>query len=96
MKKTLSTKRKVELKDMTIDQMDSCKDLTRISQEKDGLVTLYGVNRSNTAWIRGGLAGGDFKVEINGAVPDAVIKELSETEKIELVTLIQEHNNLGK
>ena len=46
--------------------------------------------------MRAGLIGGDFKTEINGSVPDSVIKELSVTEKIELVQLIQEHSNLGK
>ena len=96
MEKILSTKRKVILKDMDVDDMDNAKDLCRFSQEKDGMMTVYNVNKSNTAWIRGGLIGGDFKTEINGSVPDSVIKELSDVEKGELVKLIQDFNSLGK
>ena len=36
MEKVLSTKRKVVLKDMDVDEMDNAKDLCRFSQEKDG------------------------------------------------------------
>ena len=81
---------------MSCDDMDNCGDLQTFGREVDGKIAVYGTNKSNTAWIRKGLAGGDFKVEINGVVPDAVIKELTTTEKIELVQLIQEHNHLGK
>ena len=96
MEKILSTKRKVILKEMSIDEMDHAKDLCRFSQEKDGMMTVYNVNKSNTAWIRGGLMDGDFKTKINGSVPDSVIKELSDEEKGELVKFIQDYNNLGK
>ena len=64
MKKTLETGRKIEVKEMSIDDVDFCNDLQRISQEKDGNISIYGINRSNTAWIRKGLAGGDFKTEM--------------------------------
>ena len=96
MEKILSTKRKVILKEMSIDEIDSAKDLCRFSQEKDGMMTIYNINKSNTAWIRGGLSGGDFKVKMNGSVPDSIIKELSEIERTELVQLIQDFNKLGK
>ena len=96
MEKKLKTKRKVILKEMTIDDMDHCNDLQHICQESDGGISIYGLNKSNTAWIRKGLSGGDFKVVINGVVPDSVIRELNETEKIELVGLIKEFNNLGE
>ena len=96
MEKKLSTKRKVVLREMSIDEMDDCGDLQRFGRETDGRIAVYGTNKSNTAWIRKGLAGGDFKTAINGVVPDSVIKELSVIEKIELVQLIQEYSNLGK
>tara|TARA_R100000808_G_scaffold5861_1_gene17704 strand:- start:832 stop:1122 length:291 start_codon:yes stop_codon:yes gene_type:complete len=96
MKKTLKSGRNVEIKQMDIDDVDYCDDLQRISQEKDGNIAIYGINRSNTAWIRKGLIGGDFKAEINGSVPDDVIRELSEEEKIELVGAIRGHQSLGK
>ena len=96
MKKKLKTKRDVILKEMSIDDMDHCNDLQHICQETDGGISIYGLNKSNTAWIRKGLSGGDFKVAINGVISDSVIKELSETEKIELVGLIKEYNQLGE
>ena len=96
MEKILSTKRKVILKDIEYDDMDSIKDLLRFGKEVDGYSGVYNIHKYNTAWIRKGLAGGDFKVEINGVVPDSVLKELSETEKAELSKLIQDYNYLGK
>ena len=96
MEKKLSTKRTVVLKEMSIDDMDHCNDLQHICQESDGGISIYGLNKSNTAWIRKGLSGGDFKDVINGVVPDSVIKELSVTEKTELVELIREHSTLGE
>ena len=96
MEKILSTKRKVKLNEMSVDDMDDCGDLQKLGRETDGRIAVYGTNKSNTAWIRKGLSGGDFKNIINGVVPDSVIKELSVSEKIELVDLIQEFNNLGK
>ena len=96
MEKKLTTKRKVNLKEMSLDDMDYCGDLHKIGQDTDGMLVISGINKANTAWIRKGLAGGDFKTEINGSIPDAVIKELSETEKIELVALIKEYNQLGE
>ena len=95
MEKKLKSKRKVILKEMSIDDMDHCGDMMKLGVDKDGYYQ-QGVNKMQTAWIRKGLSGGDFKVEINGVVPDSVIKELSETEKIELVGLIKEYNQLGE
>ena len=86
MEKTLSTKRKVKLKEMTIDDMDHCNDLQHICQESDGGISIYGLNKSNTAWIRKGVEGSD----------DKFIKSLNENEKIELVALVKEHNTLGE
>ena len=95
MEKKLSTKRKVVLKEMSIDDMDHCNDMLRLGVDKDGYYQ-QGINKMQTAWIRKGLSGGDFKIAINGVVPDSVIRELNETEKIELVGLIKEYNNLGE
>ena len=96
MEKTLSTKRKVILKDMSCDDMAIAQDICRLKQEEDGFNSLINIHQSNRAWLRGGGPGGDFKVKINGSVPDEAIKELSETEKVEIVELIRKHNYLGK
>ena len=61
MTKTLSTKKEVKLKEMSIDDMDSCNDLQHICQESDGGISIYGLNKSNTAWIRKGVEGSDDK-----------------------------------
>ena len=47
---------------------------------------IYGLNKSNTAWVRKGVEGSD----------DKFIKALTEAEKIELVALVKEHNTLGE
>ena len=86
MKKELSTGRKVILKEISIDDMDFCNDLQHICQESDGGISIYGLNKSNTAWIRKGVEGSD----------DKFIKSLNETEKIELVALVKKHNTLGE
>ena len=95
MEKTLSTKRKVTLKIISLDDMNDCDDLLRLGMDKEGIYQ-QGINKVQTAWIRKGLAGGDFKVEINGTVPDSAIKELSIDERTELVALIREFNQLGE
>ena len=74
MEKKLSTKRKVILKEMTIDDMDHCNDLQHICQESDGGISIYGLNKSNTAWIRKGVEGSD----------DKFIKSLTFADKTEI------------
>ena len=96
MEKILSTKRKVQIRELSCNEEADCGDFQRYGREADGNLAIYGTQRSNLAFMRAGLVGGDFKTEINGSVPDSVIKELSVTEKVELVQLIQEYNNLGK
>ena len=86
MTKTLSTKKEVTLKDMSIDDMDYCNDLQHICQEPDGGISIYGLNKSNTAWIRRGVEGSD----------DKFIKGLTEAEKIELVSMVKAHNTVGE
>ena len=92
MEKILSTKRKVILKDIEYDDMDSIKDLLRFGKEVDGYSGVYNIHKFNTAWIRNGLAGGDFDGwKPNGvAPPDHVLKQLTGTERDELAELIKE------
>jgi len=101
MKKTieLSTKKKVDIKEMTIDEVDECQDML-ITDMKDGVITnVRNMSKARTAWLRKGIAGGDFKAfkkESNGDVSDSVLKQLTEDEKNELSLLIQEHQKLGE
>jgi len=82
----LKSGKEVSLVDMSVDDMDYCNDLKRFAQEVDGFITVYNVNKSNTAWIRKGVKNSD----------DKFIKSLKEAEKLELVVLIQKHNQLGE
>ena len=86
MKKKLKSGKEVVLKEISIDDMDSCNDLQHICQESDGGISIYGLNKSNTAWIRKGVEGSD----------DKFIKSLKETEKIELVGLVKSFNSMGE
>jgi len=96
----LASGRKIELKEMSVDEVDFCQDIAQIVYNEEGEVsTVRGVSKSRTAWIRRGLVGGDFKdfsLDVKGFAGDSVIKELSETEKNELMQLIQGYQNMGE
>ena len=96
----LKSGRKIELKEMSVDEVDFCQDIAQIVYNEEGEVsTVRGVSKSRTAWIRRGLAGGDFKdfsLDIKGFAGDSVIKELSEAEKNELMQLVQGYQNMGE
>ena len=96
----LSTGRKVIIKDMSIDDIDYCEDITEVVYSNTGDITsVRNLAKSRTAWIRRGLGGGDFdKFSFNakGHVSDGSVMELSEVEKNELLPLIQNHQKLGE
>ena len=96
----LASGRKIELKEMSVDEVDFCQDIAQIVYNEAGEVsTVRGVSKSRTAWIRRGLAGGDFKdfsLDIKGFAGDSVIKELNEAEKNELMQLVQGYQNMGE
>jgi hypothetical protein len=94
----LSTKKKIELKDMSIDDIDFCNDTTSLRQDSDGNNYITGLSKSRTAWLRRGIAGGDFKAfkEEDGKVSDSVLKQLTDAEKNELVQEIQGYQDLGE
>tara|TARA_Y100000593_G_C4227312_1_gene295114 strand:- start:575 stop:877 length:303 start_codon:yes stop_codon:yes gene_type:complete len=97
--KKLKSGRKVLIKEMTIDDIDECKDMVQIIFDSKGLPsTVNGVNRQRTNWIRKGLGGGDFKDWKNPGriVPDSVLKQLTDVEKEELSSLIQEEQTMGE
>ena len=94
----LSTKRKVELIEMSIDDIDTCTDIATYHQSENGTY-VKNLSKSRTAWLRRGIKGGDFegfKKDSNGHPIDSVLKQLSETEKNELVSLIQGYQNMGE
>lgn len=98
MDKTLSSGRKVKIKEMTIDQIDACKDMVQIVFVDGDAKTIANVAKARTAWIRAGLKGGDFEdwTPDGKVVPDTVIKQLTDVEKEELALAIQEAQVLGE
>ena len=95
-KKTLSTGRKVEIKIMPQDDITFCEDVVEIHYQDGQAKTIKNASKAKTAWIRRGLIGGEFKVKINGSVPDDVFREMSGLEQEELRSLIQESQFLGE
>ena len=97
--KTLKSGRKVVIKDMSLDDIDTCKDMLQIIFDGGKASTVRGINKQRTNWIRKGLGGGEFKnwPNPNGAsAPDHVIKQLNDDEREELVQFIQEAQTLGE
>ena len=96
----LASGRKIELKEMSVDEVDFCRDIAEIVYNEAGEVsTVRGVSKSRTAWLRRGIAGGDFKefsLNGKGLVGDTVLKELNEAEKNELMGLIQGYQSMGE
>ena len=96
----LKSKRKVEIKEMSIDEIDFCSDVAKAVHDSKGTITHYmDLSKSRTAWIRRGVKGGDFKpfkTNSDGFVDDSVIKQLTEEEKNELFSKIQEYQSLGE
>ena len=94
----LSTDRKVEIKEMGLDAVDKCTDITTINMQNGEITSVGNISKARTAWIRNGLSGGDFKdfKLINNMPTDDVLKQLTEDEKNELSSLIQEYQKVGE
>jgi hypothetical protein len=83
---TLDSKRKIKLKEMSVDDIDFCNDLPQMRYENDQVVAITNLSKARTAWIRKGVEGGD----------DKFIKGLSEEEKNEISLAVQEYQRLGE
>ena len=90
--KKLESGRKVQIKELSEDQIADLKDIPEIYFIGDKERTIRNTNKANLAWLRCGLGGGEFNDwKPNGvAPPDHVLKQLTDVEKMELVGLIQE------
>ena len=95
----LKSKKKIELREMSLDEVDFCNDVAVMKYEDGEVSHISGLSKSRTAWLRRGIKGGDFKAfktDTNGYPEDSVLKQLNEEEKNELVQLVQEHQSLGE
>ena len=96
--KKLKSGRKVQIKSMTVDQMDECTDIPEILFNDAAISTIKNSSKARTQWIRYGLGGGDFKnyKEVNNQPTDDVIKQMTLAEKDELMSHIQDAQTLGE
>ena len=95
----LKSKKKIELREMSLDEVDFCNDLAIMRYENGEVSHISGLSRTRTAWLRRGIKGGDFKTfktDASGYPEDSVLKQLNEEEKNELVQLVQEYQSLGE
>ena len=94
---TLESGRKVEINEMSIDDVDFCNDVTTVFYNEDGSTTIKGMSKARTTWLRRGIKGGDFdNFSMDGKfVSDSVIRQLNAEEKNELMQEIQAYQELG-
>ena len=95
----LKSKKKIELREMGLDEVDFCNDLAVMKYEGGEISHISGLSKTRTAWLRRGIKGGDFKsfkAGADGYPEDSVLKELTEEEKNELVQLVQGYQSLGE
>ena len=76
----------VELKEMSVDDIDFCNDLPQMRYEGNEIVAITNLAKERTAWIRKGVKGDD----------DKLIKGLSDDDKNELSLAVQEFQRLGE
>ena len=89
--KKLTTGKKVLIKDLSEDKIADLKDIMEFVSYSNGSSTIKNVNKHRLAWIRAGVNGiGDWKAKNGELVDDQILKTLTEKEKDELFTLIQE------
>ena len=95
----LKSKKKIELREMSLDEVDFCNDLAVMKYDNGEISHISGLSKTRTAWLRRGVKGGDFKTfktDVNGYPEASVLKQLNEEEKNELVQLVQEYQSLGE
>ena len=76
----------IELKEMSVDDIDFCNDLPQMRYEGNEIVAITNLAKARTAWIRKGVKG----------VDDKFIKGLSDDDKNELSLAVQEFQRLGE
>ena len=94
----LSSGRLVEIKEMSIDEIDACNDSAHIRFDENEKTFITGLARNRSMWLRKGIKGGEFdnfEVDKKGMVIDSVLKQLDDAEKNELSQRIQEFQSLG-
>ena len=83
----LKSKKEVEIRAMSIDEIDFCNDVAVLRTDENGDSYITGLAKSRTAWLRRGLA---------GEVTDKVLKGLTDEDKNQLVVEIQKYQEVGE
>tara|TARA_R110002124_G_scaffold174627_5_gene342362 strand:+ start:7491 stop:7745 length:255 start_codon:yes stop_codon:yes gene_type:complete len=76
----------IELKEMSVDDIDFCNDLPQMRYEGNEIVAITNLAKARTAWIRKGVKGAN----------DIFIRKLSDDEKNKLSLAVQEFQRLGE
>lgn len=95
----LSTKRKIKLKDVSLDIKDELLDSVEYVLDTKGSIENIKMPQTTiTKFIRATLSGGDFKdyKEVKGVPSDDVLKQLTFEERTEIFLKIQESLLLGE
>ena len=92
----LKSGKKIGVKDLSVDTIDTIKDMQNIVFKDGKPVTIEGTYKTRTAWIRAGLGKLDGNVYNGEGVPDDILKSLSEDDKDELAIMVQKAQELTK
>tara|TARA_R100000152_G_C6721233_1_gene147204 strand:+ start:452 stop:769 length:318 start_codon:yes stop_codon:yes gene_type:complete len=95
----LDSGREVKLKEMSLDEIDYCTDIVVMEYEDGEPKHIKNMAKARTAWIRRGIKGGefdDFELDKKGLVSDDTIKQMTDSEKIDVCLKIQDYQRLGK
>lgn len=88
--KTLKSGIVITIKDMSIDEMDECRDSIDVTFSDGQPSGIKNVNKTRTKWLRAGLSAiGEWKATGDETPPDSALKQLSDEDKQEASELIQ-------
>ena len=96
-KTTLPSGLVVEIRALSIDDMDECKDTINVLFKDGAPSGVTNVNKGRTLWLRKGLCAiGDWKSTNGECPPDSVLIQLDDEDRIKASDLIQEAQSVSK
>ena len=90
-KRTLPSGVEIEIREMSVDDIDECKDFITVSFEDGKPQSITNVNKSRTLWLRKGLSAvGEWKSKNGACPPDEFLKTMDEDDRQKALNLIQD------